>query len=449
MDAAEAGIVISAGFHKTHETTAAREASARGLLRMCITGAYPTERFKRLARRLGIADKGRVARLLDRDEGIPADRLESLILPESLDEFGAMVGRLPLLRRLQPCLTVISWRLYGHLAARRLRRARGARIFHYRAGFGQAAVRRAKELGMLALCDRSLAHPLLIGDLIENRGSLRPDVVKHARSRDTASVRDHLTRAILTDLEQADAVLVNSAFVKDGFLALGWPSDRVHTVYLGIDDNFLSGASQERRAATRGRLQLLFAGRLERRKGADVLIEAMAALDDVDWELQVAGPVAPEIARMYGDFLDSERVKLLGVLRRSELLRRMQSVPVFVFPSFAEGSARVVFEALACGCFVITTPNSGTIVEDDVHGALVEPGSAQALREAIRQADADRQRLAEIGNRNMDLVARRYSQSTYGDALASLYRELAGDGATAGSTAARPVTDRAKRTPAG
>ena len=51
-------------------------------------------------------------------------------------------------------------------------------------------------------------------------------------------------------------------------------------------DNFLSGAPVGHREVPDGRLQLLFAGRLERRKGADVLIEALSGLDsEVDWYL--------------------------------------------------------------------------------------------------------------------------------------------------------------------
>jgi glycosyltransferase involved in cell wall biosynthesis len=98
--------------------------------------------------------------------------------------------------------------------------------------------------------------------------------------------------------------------------------------------------------------------------------------------------------------------------------------PVFIFPSFAEGSARVVFEALACGCYVITTPNSGTIVEHGVHGALVPPGNPAALAQSVKDADADRNRLAEIGAHNAALVRAQYTQSAYGNALASLYDEV-------------------------
>jgi len=418
-------VVVSSGFHKTHVTTAAGEASARRLLSLAITAAYPTERTRRFARLLGATDKGRVARLLERGEAIPEDRLEALFLPELLDEIARLFTRGRLLSALYDFVTVGTWRLYGRLAARKLRRAEGARIYLFRAGFGGASIKRAREMGMVTLCDHALAHPSLLGEFVDNRGRLGDRVKSEVAAGLVAAPRDPGSRAILADIDRSDAVLVNSDFVKDNFLELGWPAERVHVVYLGVDDNFLRGEPPPRREPAEGKLTLLFAGRLERRKGADVLVESLRAIGDaIDWELVVAGPVTPEIQAAHSTFLTSERVRLVGTLRRPELMAQMKASAVFVFPSYAEGSARVVFEALACGCYVITTPNSGTIVEDGVHGALVPTGDAERLEMAIHEADADRTRVAEIGTRNAELVANRYRQVHYGDALAAVYEAL-------------------------
>ena len=46
----------------------------------------------------------------------------------------------------------------------------------------------------------------------------------------------------------------------------------------------------------------------------------------------------------------------------------------------AEGSARVGFESLASGCFVITTPFSGTIVKDKINGFLIDAGNVNQPR---------------------------------------------------------------------
>ena len=420
-------VIISSGFHKTHVTTAAGEASDRGLLALAITAAYPTARTRRIAGTLRVADKGRVARLFERGETIPEDKLQALFLPELLDEVGRLLTRLPLLVRLRDHLSVATWRLYGRLAARKLCGASGAKIYLYRAGFGGASVERARRLGMVTLCDHALAHPSLIEELIDNRGRLRERVDGAATTAALSGPRDLGSRVILADIDRADAVLVNSDFVKDTFLAVGWPAERIYVVYLGVDDNFLRGEPIPPREPTSGRLPLLFAGRFERRKGADVLVEALHTLDDeVDWELRLAGPVAPQIRSIHGAFLKDERVRLLGTLRRPEMRSEMLSAPVFVFPSYAEGSARAVFEALACGCYVITTPNSGTIVEDGVHGSVVPPGDAECLASAISAAHRDRRRVAEIGTRNSQLIAGRYRQADYGDALAAVYRDLVG-----------------------
>ena len=69
----------------------------------------------------------------------------------------------------------------------------------------------------------------------------------------------------------------------------------------------------------------------------------------------------------------------IGHLPWAELAERMSLADVFVFPSFAEGSARVVSMAMACGCCIITTPNSGSIVQEKIHGNVVAPGDANEL----------------------------------------------------------------------
>jgi glycosyltransferase involved in cell wall biosynthesis len=419
-------VVISAGFNKTHVTTAAREALNRGLLSLAITGAYPTSRVRALTRALHVDHRGRIARLLERGEQIPDGYLRVLAKPELLYEGARAIAAVPGGRDAYHRACAATWHLYGARAAQELTRlARPARIFHFRAGFGQASIDMARRLGMYVLCDHAIAHPALLDELIEKRGrSARLEGRQDGLP--SPSVPTLATeRAILQDIDRSDSILVNSDFVKQTFLASGWPAHRIHVVYLGIDDNFLRRVGGPGPRVRTARLRLLFAGRFEQRKGADLICEALADLNEVDWELVIAGPVMPDIRARHGRFLDDPRVKSLGTILRDELAREMQHAPVFVFPSYAEGSARAVFEALACGCYVITTANSGTIVQDGVHGALVMPDDAGALRGAIVAAWSDRARIEETGARNAELVAARFQQKAYGDTLAALYDRLA------------------------
>lgn len=416
-------VVISNGFHKMHLTTAAREASDRGLLALAVTGAYPTPRFRRLLRLLRLG--GRAGRIEQRDEGLPAGRLRVLFFSELLEQLARALARVPLLGRLSEPLTVATFRLYGKLAGRALGRARGARVYHFRAGFGGRSIDRARELGMVVACDQALAHPRVLGPLIENRGRMP------GPGEELPPPPDGISRAALEDIDRSDAVIANSAFVKETFVRAGWNPERVHVAYTGIDDNFLQVGQVPvpQRRLPEGPLPLLYASVLSRRKGAETLIEALGLVGDrIDWDLVVAGPVEPGIGSAHVSFFADPRVRVLGPLPRPDFKAQMIERGVFVFPTYAEGSARAVFDAMACGCYVITTPNAGSVVEDGVHGALVPPGDGEALAEAIVAVEGERGRIAEIGNRNAELIAGSYRQSDYGDALAEIYERLAAGG---------------------
>lgn len=411
-------LVIANGFNKFHLAVAAAEADRRGLLTCFVTGAYPTPLVRRALAMSGLGRNRKLARLAARREAIADELVRPMWAAEAIYA-AAMVARAAAPRS-SLRLNAWSFRYCGRRAAKSVRRAaaRGARIYHYRSGFGHASVREAKRLGMTTLCDHSIAHPAFLSALVAESGRMPP--------RAEVARVDRLWSQILADVEQADAVLVNSEFVRETFLRAGHDPARVHVIYWGLDDAFVRNLARTPAARARsGPLTMLFAGGFERRKGAHVVIEAARLLSDVPWTLEIAGAVERDLCGC-DELLGDGRVTVRGWLPRAELAQRMAAAEVFIFPSLAEGSARVVFEALAAGCYVITTPNAGSIVEDRVHGRLVPPGDADTLAGAIREAAADRAGSAEMGRRNAELVRAHYRQRDYGDRLAALYLELLG-----------------------
>ena len=51
-----------------------------------------------------------------------------------------------------------------------------------------------------------------------------------------------------------------------------------------------------------------------------------------------------------------------------------------VHPSLIEGSAKVIYEAMAAGVVPIATENTGSIIEDRKNGLIVEAGDVEDLR---------------------------------------------------------------------
>jgi len=403
-------VIISNGFSKFHLAVAAAEADRRKLLSSFLTGAYPTPLVRKLLSLPYLRTNAWARRLGARGEQISDKRVRALFLSDAVNFLGAVVK--------SQTVSVDAMRLYGWSAIHDVERAasEGARIYHYRAGFGGASVESARKRGMFLLCDHSIAHPATVDALVKNMGRM-PDRVE------TVKVGP-FWGYVLRDIERADAVLVNSRFVEDTFRQVGQDRAPIHVIYLGVDDSFL--AQVPRRESASEELQILFAGYFEKRKGAEIVMDAFERIDNLPWRLEIAGSVSPEVADRARGFFSNPRVKYLGLLSRKDLASAMARAEVFIFPSFAEGSARVVFEALACGCYVITSPNSGSIVEDGVHGAIVPPGDSNSLAEAIEYAYQHRGRVADIGRSNALCVRAKYRQCNYGDELATLYKELGG-----------------------
>ena len=171
-------------------------------------------------------------------------------------------------------------------------------------------------------------------------------------------------------------------------------------------------------------LRCLFAGSFERRKGAIEIIHAFLNIESTNWVLDIVGYISPDILSEYSDFFKLHNVKIHGFLLRDQLAKLMSKSDIFVFPSLVEGSARVIFEAMASGCYIVTTENAGSIVKNNEQGTIIPPGDSEALSTVIQHLLANRNVIATIGLNNALLVKENYLQSQYGEQLVEFYKQI-------------------------
>ncbi|MBM4020036.1 MAG: glycosyltransferase family 4 protein, partial [Planctomycetes bacterium] len=146
--------------------------------------------------------------------------------------------------------------------------------------------------------------------------------------------------------------------------------------------------------------RLLFVGNLLKRKGIDVLLEALQQAPDVPLLVMGDGPERPRLeAAAHG-----RQVEFRGAVRPDavrDLMRREGRM--LVLPAVAgEGFPNVLMEAMAAGVPVIASDVAGVrdLLEDGRAGVIVPPGDAAALAAAIRRLwndEAARRRLAAAG----------------------------------------------------
>jgi glycosyltransferase involved in cell wall biosynthesis len=200
---------------------------------------------------------------------------------------------------------------------------------------------------------------------------------------------------------------------------VGLPAGSVLTVHNGVPD-------EQRAAAGRPRPGLLVGGigRFERQKGFDVLIRALAEVEDASLVLVgegSQGAVLEELAESVGV---SDRVVWRGWTDRARSY--LGAFDVFAFPSRFEGFPLALLEALLARSAVVATDVGGVseIVHDGKTGLLVPAEDPKALAAAIRRllADADlRQRLGEQGRQH---VLEHFTADHMTRAFGRLYEEL-------------------------
>jgi len=415
-------IIINNGFKKFHMAVAAAELARKDMLIALSTGAYPKSKVIRIIELLRLKNNSRIARLIDRGEDIPENLISADWVSDFINMFSSLIRQINLLSQVGSELIIGSLRLYGYRTVRIVKKssAKGAKLYHYRAGFGHISVRVAKQLGIFTLCDYSIAHSYFLETLIFNNG-------KWPLTNESRTKISRIWKYIQKDADQADAILVNSDFVKETFLRMGYDPKRVHVIYLGVDDNFFNMITPDSLFKNNKKpIKFVFAGGIETRKGIHILSDAINLLDTLlDFELHIAGGVKYEAQDALLHLKHDGRIYYHGILSRKKLASLLSSADIFIFPSLAEGSARVVFEALACGCYIITTPNSGSIVENGVHGRIIEPGNSEVLANVIRETLLmDRKIISQIGIRNAQKIREQYRQSHYGEKLVNLYNNL-------------------------
>ena len=323
---------------------------------------------------------------------------------ESVNQLAGLCRPRRALSTIAPILDAKAMAWYARSAARWLPVVAPFRIYHYRAGFGLQSLAAARRCGAVLICDHSIVHP---DDLARLGIAPRPRAAKFWRN-------------VSHDISAADALIVNSEVVAESVARVAHPPYGIHVARMGVEVEFIEAADSRPLMTDPGPLRICFAGALEARKGIDVLAEALHTLD-VPWKLSIAGDLRPPVAPGVPRLLDDPRVTHVGWVDLPHLARLMAAAEVFVLPSRAEGSARVIAEAMATGCSVITTREAGSVVTNGQHGAICPAGDANSLREALRRAAFDRTALLAQGQRNRQLMAAEYSHATYGARLVDVY----------------------------
>jgi phosphatidylinositol alpha-mannosyltransferase len=146
---------------------------------------------------------------------------------------------------------------------------------------------------------------------------------------------------------------------------------------------------------------VLFLGRLEPRKGAEVLIRAVARLTDMGVTLLIAGD-GPHRSRLQAlaSGVGAE-VRFLGTVSEEDKARLLRSCDVYCAPNLGgESFGIVLVEAMAAGCPVVCSDLEEFQVVTGESAVLVPPGEPDLLADALRSVLSNPERALAMKERS-------------------------------------------------
>ena len=178
-----------------------------------------------------------------------------------------------------------------------------------------------------------------------------------------------------------------------------------------------------------GMTNILFVGRMEKRKGLPYLLSAFARLK---WEhpqvrLLVVGPgkLDPTSERILGERALKD-VELLGPVPYAELPRYYRTADIFCSPATgSESFGIVLLEAMAAAKPIVASNIAGyaSLIHQGVQGILVEPKDDQALAAALAQLITSPQLREEMGRRGQ-AIAQDFSWERVARRVMDYYQRL-------------------------
>jgi glycosyltransferase involved in cell wall biosynthesis len=231
-----------------------------------------------------------------------------------------------------------------------------------------------------------------------------------------------LERALM---RRTDLFLFESAYSRDVFRRkVGDPGPRARVVHNGVAPGEFEPIRPDPQAA-----DIVFVGELRLLKGVDVLIDAIALLDragrGVTAVIVGEGPDRAQFEALVGARALDAKVRFVGAkpARPAFTLGRL-----LIVPSRAESLPYIVLEAAAAGVPMIATRVGGIpeIFGPDAD-ALVRPGDAAELAQAIDRAVSEREAGHAVAARLEERLRTSFSTDAMTDAILAGYGDALRD----------------------
>jgi glycosyltransferase involved in cell wall biosynthesis len=374
---------------KFHTFDLARELYARGALMAIFTG-YP--RFQL------------------RNEGLPQDLIHTL--PWIQSSYMAFPWKHHLSYSTIQQWEYLSAISFGAYVARNLPECD---LYVGLTGSALPAGKKVHERGGRYICDRGSSH-IRVQDLLLREEHDRWDMPIPGIDPRTIDREE-------AEYAEADRITVPSSFAYRSFVEQGIPAEKLRLLPYGVSVSRFQPVAEP----AVGRFDILFVGSMSLRKGVQYLVHAYQKVSHPGKSLTFVGaPSQKLITLLKIRGLWPSDVRVLGHMPQTDLKKVMSRSHVLVLPSIEDGFGLVMAQAMACGCPVIASCNTGgeDLFSDGREGYIVPICDVDSLADRLQKlADYPNER-AVMGQLALERVQSMGGWRKYGDNAMEIYGEV-------------------------
>ncbi|MBP7087946.1 MAG: glycosyltransferase [Candidatus Omnitrophica bacterium] len=199
-----------------------------------------------------------------------------------------------------------------------------------------------------------------------------------------------------------------------------------------VSDNDLSGANNSiaEFPDLKNKKVILFLGRLDPKKGLDLLAKAWGqiAKNREDLALVIAGPDAGSYKKKIMHIFEKEgvmnKVIFLGMVESQKKAQLFKRTDMVVIPSYSEVRTLVALEAMAYSKPVIITDKCHFSEIGDLNAGLVIKLEVKSLVEAINKLLMNPKLGEEMGHNGKKLVLNKYTWDRVSDQIIHMYNSV-------------------------
>jgi alpha-maltose-1-phosphate synthase len=382
--------IVQTSFGVFHHFELARQLNRRGHLRQ-IYSTWPWLRLKR--------------------EGLPRNLVETFPWIHTAETLIQRIGiHHPWLLDQISYANAIT---FDEWTAKRIRRIEAPDAIVALSGSSLKTGREVQARGGRFICDRGSSHPRYQERMVSE------EYKRWNVDRPVTDIRDIVREEQI--YAAADAITVPSSFAARSFVESGLPASKIHVIPYGVRLEKFTRTGEP----PKDRFEVLFAGNVTLRKGFPYLLEAFAKLQHGAKRLRVAGSIHPDMKSVLGQLLQ-DRVEFLGSVPQERLAQLMSTSHLMVLPSIEEGLALVQGQALACGCPILCSTNTGgeDLFTNEIEGFIVPIRDVAALTSRMQRLADDsalQSRMSEAALRRVSFLG---GWEDYGDRWESLLKAL-------------------------